>query len=518
MKPLIGKYDSLIPLLLVCLFFTWKAIHFPAHDFANYYFGGKFLANGHFTSSVYFPYDFNKTIADLGFRNIFASYAPNTPFLALLFVPFSFLPLVVAKLTLNLLSILLFVYSLKRLVSFYKIEPVFLLLVPILFFVPIKNELLFGQVYFLLFFLIAESWLAYEKNQWVKMGIFLGVAVFLKVFPILLILVFVFKRQFRPIKYVLASCVILLLFSILFSGIDIWIFYFKNVLPKASSGEISEAFVTNYQSVFMFLKQLLVYDSVLNPDVIRNAPQTFQALIIAFKIMLFSIGFYISRKANNSLFVISYWILAMVLLSPYGSTYTFVLLLLPYFSLMKSALSSVKKILGCLFIFAVANLPLQAFISNAFPFSYLRLFALLLLFSLFLSWLYYTIEIKIVMISVAAGFAVAYFFPINKSENSSYLLGRDMPILIYDYRISKDLLTYYYWNETGKNSAFIPLENALTKVGEVKENQIFLDDKQLTFDTSYKEKPLLINNNTMLYLSDFDRGIGFYTLRKIDIR
>lgn len=119
---------------------------------------------------------------------------------------------------------------------------------------------------------------------------------------------------------------------------------------------------------------------------------------------------------------------------------------------------------------------------------------------------------------VAAGFVAAYFFPNNESVNSSYLLGKEAPILIHDYSVSQNSLTYYYWNEMGKNSASIPLENSQTKAAQVKENQIFVAGKQRTFDTSNKTKPVLVNNTTLFYLSDFDRGIGFYALRKIDIR
>jgi hypothetical protein len=517
MKALFQKYYGLLPLLLLCAFYAFRAIDFPAHDFANYYFGGKFLADGNFNSSIYFPYEFNKAIADLGFRHIFASYAPNAPLPALLFLPLSFLPLAVAKFTFNAISILLFIYSVRRLASHYKIEPIFLLLLPVLFFVPIKNELLFGQVYLLLFFLIAESWLSYEKNHLAKMSIFLALAIFLKVFPVLLILVFIFKKQIRPLLFVLASCAIVLLVSILAGGIDIWIFYFQNVLPKAANGEISEAFVANYQSVFMFFKQMLVFDNAANPNAILNAPILFKALIFAFKIKIIAIGFYITRKANNSLFVISYWIFAMILLSPYGSTYTFVLLLLPYFSFVKSPLSNVKKVFSCALLFIVANIPPLVFTENNFPFSYLRLFALIILFVLFLSWFFYTINIRIVSVAAVAGLMATVLFGNQNRQNSTYLLGNDAPILIYDYGISQNQLTYNYWNEAGKNSKSISFENHNIEAAVIKDNEVFYNNRQLTFDKSNKAKPFLIDGKMLVFLSDCDRGIGFYTLRKITL-
>ena len=91
MKKVFLKYYVFLPLLLLCFFYAYKAIAFPIQDFANYYFGGTFLAEENFNSDVYFPYEFNKAISALGYQNIFASFAPNTPFLALLFSPFSFI-------------------------------------------------------------------------------------------------------------------------------------------------------------------------------------------------------------------------------------------------------------------------------------------------------------------------------------------------------------------------------------------------------------------------------------------
>ena len=165
MKKIFQTYYPFLPLLLLCVFYAYKAIAFPIHDFSNYYFGGKFLADGNFNSEIYFPYELNKAISDLGYQNIFASYAPNTPFLAWFFLPYSFVSAATAKLIFNSISIILFVFSICRLFTHYKLNLKFALLIPILFLVPIKNSLLFGQVYFLLFFLLSEGWIAYEKER-----------------------------------------------------------------------------------------------------------------------------------------------------------------------------------------------------------------------------------------------------------------------------------------------------------------------------------------------------------------
>ena len=289
-----------------------------------------------------------------------------------------------AKLIFNCISIGLFAFSAYRLFSFYKINPRFTLLIPILFFVPIKNSLLFGQVYFFLFFLLSEGWIAYEKERWKSMSLFWSLAILLKVFPALLLLLLIFKKEWKPLFYLCLSCLLFLGISMLFTGIDIWIFYLKEVFPKASNGEIANAFVDNYQSVFMFLKQMFVFDSVENTTAIFNYPTLFSALLLVFKIGILTIGYFVSKKNSNFLLVFSYWILAMILLSPYGSTYTFILFLFPLLALLKSQISNVKKIVFCGILFLTNNLPLSLFIEKPFPLSYLRLLLLTVFCALFL--------------------------------------------------------------------------------------------------------------------------------------
>lgn len=225
---------ALIPLFLLCSYYIYKAVGFPIHDFANYYFGAAFLADGNFTSNIYFPYYFNKTIADMGYSGIFVSYAPNTPFLAFFFYPFTFLSPESAKLLFNIVSSLLFFISINRLAALYKIRTVYLILVPIVFFVTIKNSLLFGQVYFLLFFLLAETLLAYENKRFLKMSVLLSVAIMLKVFPVIFLLMLCFRKQFRTAFYVMIFCAVLFLISVAFTGIDVWVFCLEKSIAQSS--------------------------------------------------------------------------------------------------------------------------------------------------------------------------------------------------------------------------------------------------------------------------------------------
>jgi uncharacterized membrane protein YqjE len=505
----------MIPLALLCLVFTYLATKHPVHDFANYYFGGQLLAEGRFTVDIYFPYWFNQQIVATGQSAMFAGFAPNTPFLAFLFIPLSALPLAIAKLLFNCVSVAVFIISCCRLSAFYNIKPVWMLLIPVVFFVPLRNEILFGQVYLLLFFFIAEYWLAYQKQRHLKASVFLSLAILLKVFPVLLLAVFIFKREIRPLLYTAVSCVAFVAVTLIFCKIDVWQFYFTDVLSKASSGGIASAYVENYQSVYMFLKRILVFEQTENPTGCFDAPLIFGAAILAIKILIAGIGFYITRRLKTDLPVIGYWMLAIIIISPYGSTYTFLFMFFPFLAITRPDIPEVQKalLLGCM-IFA-NNFPLSVFIENTFPFNYWRLFGLAGLFILFISLFWKTVSWKNVVALSCAGFLFAAILG-RRAIHPDYLINNS-PLLIYSYHLRDNSIIYDFWDQHGSHRQSVGIAVSTVAGARLTGNEIYFDGKQVTTDNGHKRNPIVINGKTLLYLSDADRGIGFFTLRKLDL-
>ncbi|UUC46645.1 glycosyltransferase family 87 protein [Flavobacterium cerinum] len=518
MKQLFKTYYPLFPIIALCGFYVYQATGFVLHDFANYYFGGYFFSEGHFTSDLYFPDIFNREIATLGYTSVFTSFAPNTPFLTLLFYPFHFVNPFTAKLVFNLISCVLFLYSLSRIFRFYTIKPVYLIVLPVLFFIPIKNNLLFGQLYFLLFFLLAEGWLAYERKRFTPMALFWSLAILIKIFPAILILFLLFRKNYKAALLLIGFCFGFTLLSVLTNGIEIWIFFLRDVFPKASNGEIATAFVDNYQSVHMFLKRLFIFDPIENQNPVFDSPLLFKTLLTAFKLSLLFIGYCITKNDQNKLFAFSYWIIAAILVSPYGSTYTFILLLFPFLYLVKQPGSLPAKTMVLLLLFISCNIPISILITKTFPVSYLRM-AFVIAFSVwYLSSIRNSIPWKksiwIPVFSVLIGISGFY---LQTKDNSTPILPKDSPILIYDYTVSDDQLRYFFRDENGEHSATIPLPEVKQSEALIQNNQIFYNNKQQTFGSDHKRKAIVLDRQTLLYLSDYDRGIGFYTLRKSTI-
>ena len=512
-----NKKLALIPLLILCLFYVYRASDFAAHDFANYYFGGMFLADGNFDTQIYFPEHFNKAIARLGYDNIFTSFAPNTPFLALVFVPLALLPLSAAKIIFNLIGIGLFFFSLIRLMQRYNFPLIIILLLPAIFLTPVKNTILFGQVYFVMFFLLAEFWLAYEKSEDKKAAICLSAAILLKVFPLLIVLLPLFQRRFRFLAWLSLSLLIMLSLTIAVTGADVWIFLIEVVLPKASAGEISGEFVTGYQSVLMFLKELFIYHRVENPDPIFDSPILYSTLLLMVKVFVIAIGFMAVRKAANKYMWFGFWVFATILISPYGSTYSFILLIFPLIGIITSDINQWKKIAAILLIFMTCNFPIGAISEDLFPLSFLRLIFLLFLFVFILDMLK---EIRYKYVILAFGISIlGIYLPIReRGQDPGYLLPKDSPILIYDFELSASGLNYKYWTTDGPKNGYqkLPYQKQMGAVCD--RNRIFYQGIEIASGTGNKKNPIVIDDKLMIFLSDENRGIGFYTLRSVDIR
>jgi hypothetical protein len=92
--------------------------------------------------------------------------------------------------------------------------------------------------------------------------------------------------------------------------------------------------------------------------------------------------------------------------------------------------------------------------------------------------------------------------------------------LVFDYEIIEEKIVYHFWTDQGRQKFTTDFEvrNNTSSDLEVKENQIFYKGQKLTFGNDNKKKPMLLNDHQVVYLSDKDRGLGFYTLRVIDLR
>lgn len=516
MQKELKKYYPWFLLVAICIYYSYKAYFFAPHDFANYYYSAFFLNGGEFNLLIYDPTWFNLEIARHT-KNAFAAFAPNTPFLAFFFTPLTLIPFELAKIMFNSLSLALFILGLYRLFSYYKIHSNYVLVILVIAIVPIKNNILFGQVYFLLFFLIVEGFLAYKKHKYFKMSILWSLAILLKVFPILLIIFLLMQKSWKPLIYFASTLFVLLFLSVLINGPDTWLFYFQEILPKASKGEISGEFVKNYQSILMFFKHLFIEDS-LNKNAAFSSHFTFQIVLISIKLMIILLGIYQMIKRKSALEKFSFWVVAFYLLSPYSSSYGSLLLIIPFIFIVKKY-SRRYIALAVLFLFLYANPPHNVFNSSNLVLSFFKLFALILFFYIFFisKKLSAKVQLSIFSSSIIVAFCILFVQnPVDQKTETTTLSDKQVAFVM-GYAIEDTILTYTFWTDKGqeKHVTNIKVSHIDTDNVEIKNNRIYIKGHLRELPKSRKKNAAIINNDTLIYLSDYGRGYGFYKLIKV---
>jgi len=363
----------LIPIGLILVYFSWKSLTFPLHDFANSYFPAHIAKNAiEPEKSLFDIYALNSYIWNLGYEEVLADFYLNSPFNATFFYPFSLIDdAYLAKAIYTVFSNLLFLLAIYVLVkrSGEKIKWLIIGL-PIICFVPLRNQVLFGQTYFLVFALVVFSYVLFEKHKKIFGGYLLVTAALLKVFPVAYGLPLLFKKQWITIVITILIGVILLSISLLVSGTAIWEAYAFDVIPNAIENKSTVNFQYNAQSMDVFLKSLFIKDVYYNPAAIFDNTQWYYALQWIFKSIVIGVAISLSVSNKNNLFkVLSIWIVTLFLIQSRTATYAQILWIIPGFYMVISAIPLLKKLLFLIVLSLVCNLPISIYsfgIFNAF--------------------------------------------------------------------------------------------------------------------------------------------------------
>jgi hypothetical protein len=335
-----------------------------------------------------------------------------------------------------------------------------------------------------------------------------------------------------------------------------------------NQGELNDPFTYIFQSAYILFKKAFVYDALLNPYPYHASPLIFifsmaffKALIIAPVIIL---TFRIDKTRTGTaaacntfrrdgLDFISFgaWIAAGMLISPNGSSYSLILLLIPWLGLAQSRLDGslhpgpAGSVISGLFLLAACSVPVQRFGGLPLLAQFPRLYLLLIFFGLVIlkygklqasgykqdflqdaglpqglairSNRYMTLALFVFLCLLFESLELIRL-P-HPRDPSSYLLVKEEHLYIHDFGVRDRRLAYTYMDPAGLHQVLtdIPARSATDSGLRVENNQILYLGRRMTNSADRKEQPLLINGNTILYLSDKGRGVGFYTLRKITL-
>ena len=329
---------QLITLFVWVLFvtsFLWlcKALFLGFYpDFSGYYYGSKYLLEN---SNPYF-----------GGGGLFTSFV-YPPIVLLLFLPFTILTFQMSEIVWTILNFIFLLSSLYMLSSildvrfFSKINLLLMSLVFISF--PIKFSFGMGQINILVLMLLVISyWLLVKKKEFLS-GVFLGVSLVIKLFPLLLLVYFLLKHQ----KKIILGMIVVILLSVLLVLIFV---------PLKTSSQ----FITNILPSFLSSWKLDYYNQSLGGFIGRSfgTGNLANILKIIFSFIFISITFFAVLKNKQKDFVsfslkFGTLITASLMINTFSWQHHFVWLIIPFFAMFSKCLKLKKKVLY-LFILSIS--------------------------------------------------------------------------------------------------------------------------------------------------------------------
>lgn len=494
----------LIPTCLLGIYFIMLSSTKPIGDFGNYYYASKFLLNGNWGQWIYEPSKFNLAVYELGQRDFFINYTPVPPFSAILYLPFSIMQVSISKLIWDILTFSFFIFSVIKLQTHLKFNHRILLFIPLIIYTPLRNGLYEGQSYLLLFSLLSLGFIFYQTDKLLLAALFWSLCIHLKISPAFVLFFLLFQKDIKAIIYLIICTLSFIIISIPFIGFSVWQHYLLDIIPRLFNGEINNTYAISYQSMQVLLKTMLVPDLMHNHFAWFNNPTMYKKLSIFFITLIYGITILCSLTKSSKESKFSLWLITSLLVSGYGNSFSMLLLLIPSLLLYHQLI--LKPTLSILFLFCLIitiNLPIHFFANDNMLTHFPRLYGLIILFILSISLIeirfkyYYLIPLLII-----------YFIPYNNTVYAqNYLFDKEEALLIYDFKTNERSITIHFFDNNGPQykTIFIPHK---------------FEGRKVTYDTTYFHhndeniiKSCSINDSIYIYLSDKNRGVGFYTIR-----
>ena len=520
-----------VPLAILMIFYLFKSWFFPLHDFSNSYFAAKLIThnNASITQNTLFDiYAFNSYAWGLGYKEVLIDYYLNSPFTLVAFLPFSFIEnAYLAKLLFNIFSASVFIYTillLRKSKISTENNHLFILLIPFVCLVPIKNGILFGQSYLLILSLLILFIYNLERNKQLSALTLLSFASLLKIFPFFYGIILLFNKQWKAILWGTIATTALFGLSIPIIGWQLWETYLFEILPNAFANNSTVNFQYNAQSIDVFLKTLFIYDPYYNPNAVLDSNIMYITIKWLVKAVIIGLAFSLSIKNKENIFkLLAIWVVTLFLLQSRTATYAQILWVIPAFAVYNSKMSNVLKAVFFSLLILVCNIPISKlqFLPLVFKFSRLWL-------TLIMSFVFYlgisekplrstTLKALIAAIILTAPMNLKALFK-HPNPVGEYVLQKNY-FMIYDFKAVNGKLNYYALGKNGDTEiqTEITIHTIDTTSCTLEQNQIFLDGQQLTNNSAIKKKPILINENEVYYLSDFNSRRGAFTLKKINL-
>jgi hypothetical protein len=299
-------------------------------DFPNYYLAARLLREGYSLDRLYDWVWLQRIKDHWGIDQPLVGFAGLTPFSALPILPLSVFSALTAKriwLVVNL-ALLGATVELSCRVTALGRRRTWLLCLLCVF--PLRTSFLFGQMHLLVFFLLVCAFALSEKQRTLASAVCLSLAGMLKIYPILFVLYFAWKRQWMMVLAMGFFTLILCGASLAIFGANLTHAYWMEVLPRSLMGEILDPYSAHSGSMSALFHRLFIYEPQLNPLPWQNSPFLYSILYPTWQIAVLAPFFALvpprtSGKGTRALEWAA-WVFALLLLSPVPSSYHFVVM------------------------------------------------------------------------------------------------------------------------------------------------------------------------------------------------
>lgn len=514
----------LLPTAALCLYFLFSSYLMPLHDFSNSYFSARLLHDGIPPETVIFDiHAFNNYIWELGYTDVFVDFYVNSPFTLSAFYPLAYIDNpYIAKLTFNSISIALFLIGLVLLAkkTLYNSRWI-LLVIPVIFYVPIRNQILFGQSYFIILFCVILGYYFLDKKKKHLTGFFLGFAVLLKFFPVFYGIPLAFQKKWKTIGWCILGTIVVGVIGVSITGYPLWEAYFLDILPHTFLSNTTTDYRPNYQSLDVFFKTLFVEDAYYNPKAWIADGRIYGFANWITKAIILGSAIAISiRKKNNTLILLAVWVTTLFLTQDRTATYAQILWIIPLFVVCRLSVKLRYKLLLIVLLAVICNFPFRVLASSLVGIQFSRLWLVILLSLCIYKMIGGKLYLRYIALVFAVLFPMFYGTMIRTTTDAShYALTEKKHFMIYDFFNDQGKLAYKALGKNGDES--ITTDISITSFDAhtitIKEHQIYEGERLIITDEALKKKPVLVNNSRVYYLTDHHSRRGAFTLKYIDL-
>lgn len=300
-------------------------------DFPNYYLSARLAHEGFDASREYEWIWLQREKDHRGLEGGAIGLVPITPFSTLVMWPLAALPPLTAK-HLWMLANLAFLIPLCRMLRSITGLPYRRIALVFALSFPLHRNLLYGQFYIFLLLLIVVACWATLRGRNAVAGALLAIAAMCKVFPALLFVFFLRRRNWTALLFGVLTGVAALALSVAAFGWNLHRTYLHQVLPWALRGEALPPYSAASASISSLLHLLFLYEPQWNPHPWHSSPLSYALLQPTLQMLIFAPAVLLIRRSISSpqriLLEWSALLTASLAISTSPASYDFVLMAL----------------------------------------------------------------------------------------------------------------------------------------------------------------------------------------------